>query len=429
MMPLMLLIGLFIYLDSPGNVIFSQARLGKNGRTFFMHKFRKFPVDWGTKGPGVTTSGDVRMTAVGRVLERTKLDELPQLWNIAKGEMSFVGPRPESLRYKDLFVGKYKQVLEFIPGIFGPNQVVFRNESQMYPGDVDPEEFYQNELFPQKAVADIDYFKRSTFLSDLSWLIQGLYGTFSGIVNWDKFIERHLFVILIDVVLIELSWSFAHWFRFGYSISPHNISVYLSGCWLLPLIMLPIMMMGGCYRHPVRYFSLADVIRLILVTTSAWTFSILIIIGFFHRNMSIALALLGLILLLLFLILPRVWRRERWLSQHQHQNSSKNYDVIVYGAGIVGNSLVKFLDQAYPNVKIIGYIDEDEDLRGRYINGYKVLGTWRDLDVITQKMLISEFWISQPIQGKDDVVIQSWAERNNIKPVFLYNIDAFSSFE
>ena len=428
-LPVMLLIGLFVYLDSPGNVIFSQARLGRYGKPFFMHKFRKFPVDWGSTGPGVTTSGDVRMTRVGRVLERTKLDELPQLWNILKGEMSFVGPRPESLRYKELFVGKYKQVLDFVPGIFGPNQVAFRNEARLYPGDMDPDEFYQNQLFPQKAMADIDYFTRSTFFSDLAWLARGLYGTLSGVVDWEKFIQQHLFVILIDIVLIEFAWAFAHWFRFGLSILPHNITVFLTGCWILPLIIMPIMMMGGCYRHPVRYFSLSDVIRLILVTSSAWTFSILIVIGFFHRNMSIALALLGLILLLSFLILPRVWRREMWLNQHHRQNLSESHGVIVYGADIKGNALVKFLDQAYPNVKIVGYIDEDEDLRGRYINGYKVLGTWRDLDVIVHKMPVTEFWISQPIKKKEDVVIQSWADRHNIKPVFLYNIDAFSSLE
>ena len=425
----MLLIGLFIYLDSPGKVIFSQARLGKKGEPFFIHKFRKFPVDWGAKGPGVTTSGDVRMTAVGRVLERTKLDEIPQLWNIAKGEMSFVGPRPESLRYKELFVGQYRRVLDFIPGIFGPNQVIFRNESKMYPQDMDPEEFYENELFPQKASVDIDYFSQSTFLSDLLWLIRGLYGTLVGVVDWDKFIQRHLFVLSIDLVLIELAWAFAHWFRFGFNISPHNVDVFLTGCWILPLLMIPMMLAGGCYRHPVRYFSLADVIRLILVTASAWIFSILIVIGIFHRNMSIALALLGLVLLLPFLILPRVWRRERWLLANNNLNESESHGVIVYGADLKGNALVKFLDQAYPNVKILGYIDEDEDLRGRYINGHRVLGTWRDLDLIVQKMPVNEFWVSYQIHNKDDVIIQSWADRNNIKPVFLYNIDAFSSLE
>ncbi|OAD21195.1 bacterial sugar transferase, partial [Candidatus Thiomargarita nelsonii] len=101
--PLMLLIALFIRMDSPGSVFFSQKRLGLKGRHFMVHKFRKFPSDWGSAGPGVTVAGDARMTKVGKFLERTKLDELPQLWNILLGEMSFVGPRPESLRYADLF--------------------------------------------------------------------------------------------------------------------------------------------------------------------------------------------------------------------------------------------------------------------------------------------------------------------------------------
>ena len=135
--PVMLVIAIFIRIDSPGKVIFSQKRLGKNKNYFFIHKFRKFPDDWGTKGSGVTTQGDVRMTSVGAFLERTKLDELPQLWNILKGEMSFVGPRPESTRYEALFTDGYEKLLDFTPGIFGPNQVAFRNESEMYPADED----------------------------------------------------------------------------------------------------------------------------------------------------------------------------------------------------------------------------------------------------------------------------------------------------
>ena len=89
----------------------------------------KFAPHWGDSGPGVTVRGDLRMTNIGAILERTKLDELPQLWNILKGEMSFVGPRPESLRFAHLFKGDVAGVLRHIPGLFGPSQIAFRNES------------------------------------------------------------------------------------------------------------------------------------------------------------------------------------------------------------------------------------------------------------------------------------------------------------
>ena len=425
--PFMLLIGLLVYVDSPGNVIFSQQRLGKNGKPFLMHKFRKFPVDWGTKGPGVTTRGDVRMTRVGRVIERTKLDELPQLWNILKGEMSFVGPRPESMRYADLFVGEYKKVLEFIPGIFGPNQVAYRNESAMYPTDADPDEFYRKDLFPNKADSDINYFSQSSCSKDFAWIVKGTWGTLVGVVDWNRLIGLHLPIFLVDFVMIELAWLFAQWFRFGVVLGEKNYSVYLTGCWLLPLILLPIMIIGGCYRHPVRYFSLTDLIRLILVVTFAWIFAILIEIGFFHRDMSIALALLGLFLLLAFLTLPRVWRRERWLMQHLDERDNYSINkVLIYGAGARGNALARFLDKGFSSIKIVGLLDEDDNLRGRYINGYKVFGSWRDIDLVSDKFPFNELWVSVNQDHINAREIRQWGEKQNIKITFLSEIDAFS---
>ncbi len=167
--PMIGLIAVAIRLESPGPIIFSQVRLGLRGERFRLHKFRKFP-DACFVGPGVTVVGDARMTRVGRFLERTKLDELPQLWNILRGEMSFVGPRPESVRYSDLFVPEFGCVLEYHPGIFGPNQVAFRNEAEMYPADSDPEDHYRNVLFPDKARRDLAYFPRANCLSDLVWI-------------------------------------------------------------------------------------------------------------------------------------------------------------------------------------------------------------------------------------------------------------------
>ena len=429
LLPVILLIALCIYLDSPGKVIFSQSRLGKDGIVFFMHKFRKFPVDWGSKGPGVTTRGDVRMTRVGRFIERTKLDELPQLWNILKGEMSFVGPRPESVRHADLFTGRYKKVLDYIPGIFGPNQVAYRNESAMYPGDMDPDEFYRTQLFAKKAQADIDYFRQSNCWHDIAWIIKGIYGTVIGVLDWNRLFGLHLKILIIDLILIQLAWFFTQWFRFGWALSDKNFAVYLTGCWLLPLILLPLMIIGGCYRHPIRYFSLTDLIRLIFVVSFSWLFAILISIGFFHRDMSIALALLGLFLLLGFLTLPRVWRRERWLLQHNgNSNGYSIQTILIYGAGYRGNALARFLEKGFSEIKIVGLIDEDENLRGKFINGYKVFGSWRDVNLIFDKFTFKQLWVADNITQAKQRLIQQWGEKNNIKVIFLSNIGVFSEF-
>ena len=170
---LMGLIALAVYLESGGPVLFSQTRLGRSGHPFRLHKFRKFPRDAGRGGPAVTVRGDARMTAVGRILERTKLDELPQLWNILAGEMSVVGPRPESLAFAGCFARGYRGVLDFKPGIFGPCQVMFRNEGCLYQDGCEPEEYYRQVLFPLKAHADLAYFSKRSLRSDLWCVVHG----------------------------------------------------------------------------------------------------------------------------------------------------------------------------------------------------------------------------------------------------------------
>lgn len=163
---------LAIHLDSPGPILFSQTRLGQHGRPFRLYKFRKFR--HGCRGRAVTLKGDDRMTRVGRILERTKIDEVPQLWNVLRGDMGVVGPRPETLDFADCFDGPYRAVLDHKPGIFGPNQVYFRNESALYPENADPHAFYREVLFPAKARIDLDYFPRRSFGQDIGWIVRGL---------------------------------------------------------------------------------------------------------------------------------------------------------------------------------------------------------------------------------------------------------------
>lgn len=171
--PFMSAVAISIRLDSRGPALFRQLRLGRDGRPFYLYKFRKFE-DCVDTGRAVTLKNDPRMTRIGRLLERTKLDELPQLWNILIGDMSLVGPRPETLNFADCFREGYRGVLDYTPGLFGPSQTMFRNESVLYPADRDPEEFYRAVLFPAKARIDLIYFTRRSILSDIRWVIRGI---------------------------------------------------------------------------------------------------------------------------------------------------------------------------------------------------------------------------------------------------------------
>lgn len=170
--PAMLVIACAIKFDTPGPVLFSQFRVGRHGQRFRLYKFRKFRQRADGGGGSVTLKHDSRMTRVGRLLERTKLDELPQFWNVLVGDMAIVGPRPETLDFADCFVGSYLEILDHKPGLFGPNQVIFRSESSLYPQDQDPQDFYRTVLFPAKARIDLSYFPRRTFISDIGWAIR-----------------------------------------------------------------------------------------------------------------------------------------------------------------------------------------------------------------------------------------------------------------
>ena len=175
-LPVLIPVVIAIRLDSSGPILFSQDRLGQNGRLFRLYKFRKFR--HGCHGRAVTLMDDNRMTRVGRFLERTKIDEVPQLWNVLRGDMAVVGPRPETLDFADCFDGPFAAVLAHRPGIFGPNQVHFRNECRLYPENIDPHVFYRAVLFPAKARADLEYFSRRRLDQDMVWVVRGVLAVF-----------------------------------------------------------------------------------------------------------------------------------------------------------------------------------------------------------------------------------------------------------
>jgi lipopolysaccharide/colanic/teichoic acid biosynthesis glycosyltransferase len=193
--PMIALIALAIYIETGTPIFFCQARLGQRGRKFLLFKFRKFyPQDAG-RSLSVTLTNDARLTRVGRLLVRTKLDELPQLWNIIKGDMSIVGPRPEISNFEDCFKGVYQQLWDYKPGLFGPNQVFFRNESNLYSACSDPHQFYRDVLFPIKARVDLAYFPNRKILSDMAWIVRGVLAVLGwsglprGNMNWAVHVE------------------------------------------------------------------------------------------------------------------------------------------------------------------------------------------------------------------------------------------------
>lgn len=169
--PLFFAIAILIKLDSRGPVFFRGARVGKDGNLFSILKFRTMTADAGQRGTAITTRNDPRVTRIGKVLRRYKLDELPQLWNVLRGEMSLVGPRPEDPRYVQYYTPAQRKVLTVPPGITSAASLSFRHEQDLLDGAA-WETKYILEIMPAKLEIELAYLQRRTFGSDLGILVR-----------------------------------------------------------------------------------------------------------------------------------------------------------------------------------------------------------------------------------------------------------------
>ena len=164
-----LIVTLAVLLDSPGSVFFRARRMGYRGRPFQMVKFRTMRVD--NAGHAVAGANDSRITPIGGFLRATRLDELPQLWNVLRGEMSLVGPRPELEEFVELHAAEYREILAVPPGITGPTQLRYAGlEPHLLSLHADPERFYREQLLPDKVRLDVEYARSRSFAGDLAVL-------------------------------------------------------------------------------------------------------------------------------------------------------------------------------------------------------------------------------------------------------------------
>jgi|ERR1051326_368418 lipopolysaccharide/colanic/teichoic acid biosynthesis glycosyltransferase len=170
--PLLVVSALLIKLDSRGPAFFRQERIGRSFQTFSIYKLRTMVADASEKGGLLTAGRDSRITRVGRILRKSKIDELPQLINVLRGEMTLVGPRPEVGRYVDLFRHDYEEILGVRPGITDLASLKYRDESAVLAVAADPEQEYITRVLPDKIMLAKEYIRRSSFLFDISLLLK-----------------------------------------------------------------------------------------------------------------------------------------------------------------------------------------------------------------------------------------------------------------
>lgn len=172
--PVFLIISLLIKLDSKGPVFYKQLRVGKNNSDFRLLKFRTMRTDSDKSGLLTVGGRDPRITGAGYYLRKFKIDELPQLINVAAGEMSFVGPRPEVRRYVDMYDDEQRKVLKVLPGITDVASIKYRNENELLEKSEDPESYYIESIMPDKLKLNLDYIEQRSFTNDLKVIFRTL---------------------------------------------------------------------------------------------------------------------------------------------------------------------------------------------------------------------------------------------------------------
>lgn len=181
--PLLILSAILIKLDSKGHVFFRHERMGKRFRPFSMLKFRTMVQDAPQKGGPITFGNDPRITRMGRFLRKTKIDELPQLLNVLKGEMSLVGPRPEIREYVELFRQDYHEILKVRPGITDLASLTYPDEAAVLGQSDTPERTYREQILPEKIKLAKEYLKRSSFSFDFILILKTLPKLFGSTRN------------------------------------------------------------------------------------------------------------------------------------------------------------------------------------------------------------------------------------------------------
>lgn len=173
--PILLFCAILIRRNMPGGpVIFKQTRVGKEGKLFTMYKFRTMKVEH--SGSSISVAGESRITPLGAKLRKYKLDELPELWNVLIGDMSFVGPRPDVPGYADKLIGEDRKILQLKPGITGPASLKYRNEEELLARQEDPVIYNDEVIFPDKVRINLNYLNHWNFWLDIKIIVYTVLG-------------------------------------------------------------------------------------------------------------------------------------------------------------------------------------------------------------------------------------------------------------
>lgn len=374
-LPVLILVAICVKLDSPGPVFFRQKRVGRKGKLFEIVKFRTMVQGAYSMGSRLTVKRDPRITRLGKLLRWSKIDELPQLFNVLRGEMSLIGPRPEDPHFVKLYTPAQRRVLALRPGIVGPSQIQGRDEVEDYPeGIKDTERYYVEHILPAKLQRDLDYVRTATFWSDMVLLVRGVWITLRGAIRAKYLWRRRRRVALMgaDIVLSVGSYALAMLIRFDWQWPRADFIVQTM---ILVALIRPVLLVYfGAYQGILSYFGLWDAVALFKAVSagSIAVAGVTYFVGAQQHPRSVFVIDWALLLLMLTgsRYVLRIWARG-----HSRRRSHLRENAIIVGASHGGEQISRALmDDPASGYRPVGFIDESQERWGSRIHGVKVLG-------------------------------------------------------
>jgi FlaA1/EpsC-like NDP-sugar epimerase/lipopolysaccharide/colanic/teichoic acid biosynthesis glycosyltransferase len=425
-LPFLPLIALIIKLDSKGAVFYSCDRIGKDGKLFKMYKFRTMYEMLGPIGDSVSPEGDPRVTSFGRMLRHSKLNELPQLLNILKGEMSFVGPRPEAPNLAALYPPHAREIFTVKPGLVGPNQILGRNEEEWYPEGVAPQQYYIEAILPQKLPTDLAYVREASVLKDLHYIILGIRETIFKAICWQRVLQNkaRLFLLGTDFMLSILSFSLALALRFESVADHHTLGDFLQLLPVVVLIRVSCFLYSGLYSSLIRYFSFADILAVFQGVSIGSI--LLVLLGFIPsvslRTLSPSALFIDWLGLLVFMLSVRIALCffHEWHVQPPRQ-AEPTRRVLIFGAGDAGALACQFLMTSKTAMHdVVGFLDDDAAKRYKTLYGKRVLGNRFNLETLAKLYQVHEVWLALPSAPAQEIAAITQACRRAGVPYRIF---------
>ena len=409
--PVFIGIAIAIKRESAGPILFKGKRMGVNEKPFYILKFRTMcePSDTDSNGPAVTASDDPRITKLGRFLRDTKLNELPQLWNVLVGEMSFVGPRPEDY---DIALGwdpkVRNEILSMKPGITSPASIIYRNEETLLQGEGFMDD-YLGKILPDKQRLDLLYVRNHNFFTDIDVLAATFLTLLPALRN-RKIDERYLFGgpilvlfrkivpwFLIDVVVVTIAvgisgvvWRLSTVIDLGV---PTFIVLALAIAVVISLINMLLGLQKISWRNASPSYIFDLLVSVTITMVLLWVFN-----RFVVTEPRIPFSMFWLIGLTTFVFLVAVRYRDRLISSLSYRwlllrgtSASFAERILIVGAGELGELTAWLIQRSgySPLFGVVGFVDDDPHKRNLRPGGITVLGSTEAIPELVEKYSIA----------------------------------------